>query len=460
MLRDNPPPLNRLLDLEQELKTRRSPAAQKPHPEAPRPTRIKPRASSVKPDPISSPDRQPPQKRCPPSPRPHSSSPWRALAAQLSHDPLMREVEPFTTDNLGSSRFNQKTNRSIHQEIYKASTQRPSTHSPQIFPSAKVSPPSEPTANAFEVAAFNLDDESPVESWQDLAAQLHQARSPHSRYRSSQRFSPTTQIETEPLETEDASYISLPALPIQFEPNSFSAADNSTTHQPTEDFLKTNIEEWDQNDQNLPPFIATVALDDDEPPLESWQDLAAQLHQARSPQPRSSPSLLPAAQPEAESFEIDDFDEFDNFDGLNLPELLTQCESTALSLADTPTVDAFTTDELPQEYLEANVEEWDQDDQEIGSTKTSAIAKVIPASSAIVLADKATKAAIIPFTPAQNPRGSPPQIPTDRDIPTSTTHATTGLSVVEWRSSRWRRFLPWLVFPSWLSLASLLPQFL
>jgi hypothetical protein len=192
---------------------------------------------------------------------------------------------------------------------------------------------------------------------------------------------------------------------------------------------------------------ATLDVTHDETRLESWQNLAAQLHQARSPQPRSSTPLLPAAQPEVEVIEINDSDV------LSLPALPAQLESNFFSIAVAPTPDT-----LFQDLLEADIEEEEQDHQQINSATTSAIAKVAPTSSAIVLVDKPTEVAVAPVAPAETDRALLPQIQETPNSQTITPQITR-LSLVR-RSPQLRRFLPWLIFPAWFSLASLLPQFL
>lgn len=387
MLHNNPPPRNRLLALEQELQTRRSPGIQQKRHEAPRPINELGQALFVDPRPVPSPSIQPRPTQHATSPPPHSS-PWQALAARLSHNQPTWDVAFSTEAAFTPPQFNQSIHQSIHHNVSRRSsktTGKRSSFPSQGNPSAKALSPHVTASTPPNIP----NDEQPVGGWQDLAAQLHQARSPQLRSRSSHSSSQNSQNGAESSELDHFSQLSLPALPGQPESTSLSITVAPITDEPSQDFIEAEIEEWEQNDQMTLPSIATATalnVADDETPLESWQNLAAQLHQARSPQPRSSTPLLPAARTEVELIEIDDADV------LSLPALPAQLESTSFSIAAAPTPDI-----LFQDLLEAEIET-EQDDKQSNSATTSAITSVIPASTAIVLSDEVTGMAIVPFT--------------------------------------------------------------
>jgi hypothetical protein len=345
-------------------------------------------AWSVDPRPVPSPSIQPRPTQHATSPPPHSS-PWQALAARLSHNQPTWDIAFSTEAAFTPPQFNQNIHQSIHQNVSRRSSKTSGERSSfpfQEHPSAQVFPP----GIAAPITPNIPNNEHPIGGWQDLAAQLHQARSPQPRSRSSHSSSQNSQNGAESSELDHFSQLSLPALPAQPESTSLSITVAPITDEPSQDFIEAEIEEWEQNDQMTLPSIATATalnVADDETPVESWQNLAAQLHQARSPQARSSTPLLPAAQTEVELIEID------AADVLSLPALPAQLESTSFSIVDAPTPDV-----LFQDLLEADIEEEEQDDKQINSVTTSAIASVIPAPSAIVPFDEVTGMAIVPFT--------------------------------------------------------------
>lgn len=448
MLRNNPPPRNRLLALEQELQTRQSPGFQKAqHDEAPHSIDQQAQAWSVNPTPIPSRNSQPPQTQHTTSP---PSSPWQALAARLGHSQPVWNVALSTEASLTQPWFDQNIHHDQNFTQRTVKTSRRSSSPPERLPPVTTFPP-----HIADAIPPNISDNAqPSGSWQDLAAQLRQTRSPQPRSRSSSPFLPNSQTQGEPSELDDFTHLNLPALPAQPESISFSITDITTTVSPFQEILEADIEEWEENDQVSLPSISTAATLDvtrDETCLESWQNLAAQLHQARLPlpQPRSSTPLLPAARNETELIEI-----IDDSDFLSLPPLPAQPESTSFLIAA-----ALIPDAIFHSFLEAEIEERKQNDKQINFAITSAITKITPTSSAIVLVDKPTEAAIAPVPLAETDRALLPQI---QEIPKSRTITpeTTRLSLVMWRSPQLRQFLPWLIFPAWFSLASLLPQFL
>lgn len=219
------PHRNRLLALEQELQSRRA-------------TGDRQRKQQHRQEPPSQASVPPPSKDrpvAPPAP-PSSVSPWQVLADRLTQNQPVRYIPSPPPLDLPPPDF--------APEPLSASVQRSTLPSQQKFPPTFPSQIRHPTTPPPPSAILPSDlpqDDIPLESWQDLAAQIRQARSPQQLELS---LSPTTPIKAESFEIEDFNPASLPELSVQ-SASELVSIKFSTTDAESDEFPEFVVEDWE-----------------------------------------------------------------------------------------------------------------------------------------------------------------------------------------------------------------------
>ena len=181
MMSPNPiPPRNRLLALEQELQSRKPQRTQQrkqPHRQAS--PILSHAAEAMAVESSSNPTSQSslPRLRQPPAtvPQPRSSdvSPWQVLADRLTQREPIRYSPPIRQAAIPSPDFTQALSPRLKQR----STRHTPPELPRpISPVTRQTPP--PVSVAQSSDAVPPDNDPPLGNWQDLAAQIRQAKSP------------------------------------------------------------------------------------------------------------------------------------------------------------------------------------------------------------------------------------------------------------------------------------------